>query len=164
MVVGSNPTLSFRFQRNSFKETKCFLPTHSTRFNIVGSHRSREVACSASERMVANFESRVCRAVSVGHPFIHSFIHFTIILKWKRISQNVSSERVQPRARDQNVKPYIFLSNPWRPKGFFQFEIILNVLVSSFSPIWPMLRVYAHFNMLPLTVRGSTLDVGIWRL
>ena len=25
-----------------------------------------------------------------------------------------------------------FLYKPWRPKGFFQFEIIINVLVSSF--------------------------------
>ena len=27
----------------------------------------------------------------------------------------------------------IFLYKPWRPKGFFQFEIIINVLVSSAS-------------------------------
>ena len=34
------------------------------------------------------------------------------------------------------INPYnaeLFLKfKPWRPKGFFQFEIIINVLVSSF--------------------------------
>ena len=33
------------------------------------------------------------------------------------------------------VNPYnaeLFLFEPWRLKGFFQFEIIMNVLVSSF--------------------------------
>ena len=33
---------------SSFKETKCVFPAHS--FNIVGSLRDREVACSASDR------------------------------------------------------------------------------------------------------------------
>ena len=38
----------------------------------------------------------------------------------------------------------IFLHKPWRPKGF-QFEIIINGLVSSFRFIWiPMLWVYCH--------------------
>ena len=41
-------------------------------------------------------------------------------------------------------------------KGFFQFEIIINVLASSFRFIWiPMLWVYAHFNFLILSVWGS---------
>ena len=34
------------------------------------------------------------------------------------------------------------LHKPWRPKGFFQFEIIINVLLNSFRSIWiSMLRV-----------------------
>ena len=39
----------------------------------------------------------------------------------------------------------IFLYKPWRPKDFIQFEIVINVLVSSFRFIWiPMLWVYDH--------------------
>ena len=41
----------------------------------------------------------------------------------------------------------IFLYNPWEPKGFIQFEIIINVLVSSFWFIWiPMLWVCDHYK------------------
>ena len=46
------------------------------------------------------------------------------------------------------LNPYdaeIFLLKPWRLKGFIQFEIPINVLVSSFWFIWiPMLWVYGH--------------------
>ena len=39
----------------------------------------------------------------------------------------------------------IYLYKTWRQKGYFQFEIIMNVLVSSFRFIWiPMLWVYDH--------------------
>ena len=37
------------------------------------------------------------------------------------------------------VNPYdaeMFVYEPWRPKGYFQFEIIINALVSSFPFIW----------------------------
>ena len=53
----------------------------------------------------------------------------------------------------------IFLYKQWRTKGFFQFEIITNVLVSSFHFIWiPMLWglwVYGHYEYLIHSVRGS---------
>ena len=40
----------------------------------------------------------------------------------------------------------ILLCKRWRPKAFFQFEIILNVLVSCFRLISiPMLWVYGHY-------------------
>ena len=56
----------------------------------------------------------------------------------------------------------IFLCKPWRPKGFFQFEIIINVLVSSFCFIYiPMLRVYGYYYCLILLVQGPSLDVKI---
>ena len=51
-----------------------------------------------------------------------------------------------------------------RPKGFFQFKITINILVSSFRFIWiPMLWVYGHYlimikNICTLTVRGSNLE------
>ena len=47
-----------------FKETKMFLPHPRGKVNIVGSLRDREVACSASDRQGANFESCVWRTVS----------------------------------------------------------------------------------------------------
>ena len=47
-----------------------------------------------------------------------------------------------------NIKPQsadFFQYKPWRPKGFLQFETIINVLVISFWFIWlPMLWVYDH--------------------
>ena len=51
---------------------------------------------------------------------------------------------------------------------FFQFEIIINVLVSSFSFIWihilGVYHVYGQYIFLILSVRGPTLDVRFWRL
>ena len=56
------------------------------------------------------------------------------------------------------VTPYnaeFFFFWTFEIKGFFQFEIIINVLVSSFRFIWmPMLRVYGHYNYFTLSVRG----------
>ena len=49
---------------SNFKETKCSFPAHSWRFNIVRSHRNREVACLASDRRCSNVKSCVWRAVS----------------------------------------------------------------------------------------------------
>ena len=46
------------------------------------------------------------------------------------------------------LKPHnaeLILYQSWRPKGFFQFEIIINGLVISFWFIWiPILWVYDH--------------------
>ena len=45
-----------------------------------------------------------------------------------------------------NFNPYhaeIFLCKPWESTGYFQFEIIINVIVSYFCLIWiPMLAKY----------------------
>ena len=58
----------------------------------------------------------------------------------------------------------IFLYKPWRPKGFSQFEVIINVLAGLFCFILtPMLWVYGHYKCLSLSVQGLTLDVKIWR-
>ena len=46
------------------KETKMFLPHPRVKVSIVGSLRDREVACSAADRQVSNFESSVWRTVS----------------------------------------------------------------------------------------------------
>ena len=43
-------------------------------------------------------------------------------------------------------------------KGFFQFEIILNVLFSSFRFIWkPVLGVYGHYKYFLHLQRGDRL-------
>ena len=48
-------------------------------------------------------------------------------------------------------------------KGFFQFESIINVLVSSF--IWiPMLWVHGHYKYVYSYSAGIDLDVRICRL
>ena len=54
----------------------------------------------------------------------------------------------------------LFFLNTWRMKGFFYFEIIINVLVSSFRFIWiPMLWVYGHYIYLN-SFRGSSSYVN----
>ena len=57
-VRGSVPGLG------GLKKTKMFLPHPRVKVSIVGSLRDREVACSASDRQVSNFESCVWRTVS----------------------------------------------------------------------------------------------------
>ena len=79
------------------------------------------------------------------------------------------------------VNPYnadIFVYKPWQPKFFFQFEIILNFLVSSFRFIWiPMLWFSGHYkycnsfsavivlrcqNLMSLTLYPPNYSVGIF--
>ena len=73
---------------------------------------------------------------------------------------------------NHSIAEYFFLFEPWRPKGFIQFEIIINVLVSSFWFIWiPMLWVYdlykyfysysagMDFRRQNLTLQSSDSDV-----
>ena len=71
------------------------------------------------------------------------------------------------------LKALICLWKPWRPKGYFQFEIIINVLVSSFQFIWiPMLWVYHHYKYAYSYSAGidfrrqnlTSTDVRFWRL
>ena len=56
----------------------------------------------------------------------------------------------------------ITLYKPERSKVFFNYEIITNVLVSSFRFICiPVLWVYGYYRYSTLPVRGSTIDVRI---
>ena len=49
--------------------------------------------------------------------------------------------------------------------GYFRFEVIIKVLVSYFRFIeYICYESTAIINILILSVRGSTLDVRIWRL
>ena len=61
----------------------------------------------------------------------------------------------------------------YKPKGFFQFEIILDVLVTSFRFIWIIrLWVYGHFKYFPCfsavtffrRQNLTSIDVRFWRL
>ena len=58
----------------------------------------------------------------------------------------------------------IFLYKSWKPKGFFQFEIIIDVFALSALYEYPCYRSTASIHILILTVWGSTLDVRICRL
>ena len=51
---------------------------------------------------------------------------------------------------------------PWRSKGFFQFEIIINVLVS-FTASFEYLcyRSTAIINYFTISVRGPTLESDV---
>ena len=65
------------------------------------------------------------------------------------------------------------LSYKWRSTVFLQFEIIINVLVSSFYFIWiPVLRVYGHYKYFNSFSSGihfirqnlTSTDVRFWRI
>ena len=74
-VRGSVPGLG------GLKETKMFLPHPRVEVSIVGSLRDRDVACSASDRQGANFESCVWRTVSSQsshHPQEFLLAHFSL--------------------------------------------------------------------------------------
>ena len=67
----------------------------------------------------------------------------------------------------------ILFYKPLRPKGCFQFEIVINVLVSSFRYIWiPVLWVYGHKKYLNSFSAGTVFrrqnltskDVRFWRI
>ena len=71
------------------------------------------------------------------------------------------------------VNAELILYKPWSPKGFIQFEIIINVLVSSFWFIWiHMLWVYGHYKYFYSYSSGiafsrqnlTSTDVIFWRL
>ena len=69
-----------------------------------------------------------CMAVALTTGTLYSSLKNTIRLKGLQQYNSllvVNSERVNPSNAG------IFLYKQWRPKGFFQFEIIINVSVSS---------------------------------
>ena len=76
-VRGSVPGLG------GLKETKMFLPHPRVEVSIVGSLRDRDVACSASDRQGANFEScvwswRTVSSQSSHHPQEFLLAHFSL--------------------------------------------------------------------------------------
>ena len=74
------------------------------------------------------------------------------------------------------VSPYnarLCVFKPWRRKLFFQFEISINDLVSSFRSIWiPMLWICGHYKYLNSFDAGiffihqnmTFADVRVWRI
>ena len=89
--------------------------------------------------------------------------HFSVAIFQRRF--NVETTSLCLLGSQIGFNPYnadIFLYKPWRPKGFVQFQIIINVLVSSFWRILiPMLRVHGHYKYFALSMRGLYLDVTI---
>ena len=86
-----------------------------------------------------------------------------------QFTSRVTEYYVRPPGHTCLIDPYnaeIILSKSWKPKGFNQFESIINVLVSSFWFIWiPVLYGSTTISdIFIFTVRGSTLVVRIWRL
>ena len=78
-------------------------------------------------------------------------LYFAFNAFWDRENKGLQINSFQGSVRALNMSEAlplsynaeIFLYKPLRPKCFFQFEIIINVLVSSFRFIWiPMLWVY----------------------
>ena len=72
-----------------------------------------------------------------------------------------------------NYSAELFVYKQWRPNIFFQFEIIINVLVFSFLFIWiPMLWVYGHYKYFNSFSAGTifirqnltSTDVWFWRI
>ena len=88
--------------------------------------------------------------------------HITVV-RYSTVAQ-VSSHGRKINRNNSIINPYNAEINQ-KIKGFVQFEIIINLSVSSICYIWKtMLWVYGLYNFLILSVWGSTLDVRIWRL
>ena len=81
-------------------------------------------------------------------------------------TSSVSNSNILVHCRLNPWSAKIFLYKPWGPKVFFfQLEIIINILVSSFCFISiPMLWVCGNYKKITLSVRRLTLNVRIWRL
>ena len=106
-----------------------------------------------------------------SYDFIYAIIlspHDTNMLK----EEIIIIECNLPCARHYSISSCGFVINPgndelivytsWRLNGLFQFEIIINVLVSfSTSLEYLCYGSTAIINIFTLTVRGSTLDVRI---
>ena len=101
---------------SSFKETKCFFPAHSERFNIVGSLREREVAYSASDSQRSNFESCVWSAVSS-----HSSHHLQEVLL-AQFSLHVHNDGLKPHS-------FHFIYLHQRDYGFGHAGLLTDVIV-----------------------------------
>ena len=63
------------------------------------------------------------------------------LICWIQAGYTGSRSRSRPPSRSSShlCNADILLYKPWRPKGFFQFEIIINVLVYSVRFIWILL-------------------------
>ena len=99
-----------------------FLLHPRVKMNIVGSLRDQEEACSASVW-------RTVSSQSSHHPQKVLLAQFSLYVHKGGLKPD-SLHFINP----YNAK--ICLSKPWRPKDFFQFEMIINVFVSSLCFIW----------------------------
>ena len=65
----------------------------------------------------------------MGAVYVQFYLYFFVI------SHDDDSESAHDRLFD-SYNTQICLYKPWGPKFFFKFEIIINILVSSFHFIW----------------------------
>ena len=154
-VRGSVPGLG------GLKETKLFLPHPRVKVSILGSLRDREVACSASDRQGSNFESCVWRTVSSQSS------HHPQEVLLAQFSLYVHKGGLKPDSFHFYQELFYqiwwyfhwstcFLYKPRNQRIFFQFKIIINVLVSSFRFIWiSMLWDYGNNKCFTLSIWGS---------
>ena len=85
----------------------------------------------------------LCRFHKHGSIFSLEYCNFN----GKSANKDQSRAQGLPGACGNLYNAELFFFNPWRLKGFFQFEIILNVLVGSLRFIWiPMLWVYGQWK------------------
>ena len=114
----------------------------------------------------------------------HGAIIYLILLigRQKAVTVNLKSEwllllvlerQTTVTGNPVNLEALKYFYTTKRPKGFFQFEIIINVLVSSFRVIWiPMLWVYCQykdfnsFGARTVFIRQNltSTDVKFWRI
>ena len=128
-----------------------YLPHPRVKVSIVGSLRDREVACSPQTT-----RARISNPVSGGQCHL---IHLTILMKFSWPSLTYMCTKVSFHL------PLKYSSINHGDQRVFQFEIIINVLVSSSRFIGiPEFGSMAIMNMLHLIVRGSTLHVRIWEV
>ena len=84
---------------------------------------------------------------------------------WQSSALNLSGVGICQTKNVTLTKMKYVSINHGHQRCFFQFDIIINVLVSSFWFIWiQMLWVYGQYKCLVFSVRGPSLDVRIWSL
>ena len=107
----------------------------------------------------------------------HTNLTLLLLALYICLNRNKSTLATNPspllNLSNKPLKRWQFLHKLWRSKGLFQFEIIINVLVSTFWFIWiPMLWVYGRYKYFYSHSAGSdfrhqnmtSTDVRFWRL
>ena len=126
---------------------------------------SSEVTSSSPQSYLFNSSTNIWKPWCLDTHFIPNNSDFVWLIKTTIVV--ISRIRVNPSGAE------IFLNKQWRSKVFFQFDILINILVSFFRSIWiPMLWVYGqskyfYFYSAGIVFSRQNLpsrDVRFWRL